>query len=104
VIPNEQQKAEAGLIYLITKGLVGWENAVNTNTTGTPTFAGVGAYDGQNIVGRWGVDLARHAVWAVLDHNSEFAVVPEPAAITVMLAGGSMMLLRRRRQILLSVT
>jgi fibronectin-binding autotransporter adhesin len=93
---SERQQAEAGLIYLITKGVVAWDNAVDTNTAGTPTFAGVGAYDGQKIVGRWGVDLDRHAVWAVLDHNSEFAVVPEPAGLTATLAAASLLLRRRR--------
>jgi len=44
------------------------------------------------------VDTAHHRVWAVIDHNSDFAaVVPEPALLG--LAGvGSMLLLRRRRR------
>ncbi len=36
-------------------------------------------------LGAWGVDTSLHEVWAVVDHNSTFAVVPEPA--TILLAG-----------------
>ncbi len=37
------------------------------------------------IMGYWGVDTTAHETWAVLDHNSQFAVVPEPG--TLLLAG-----------------
>jgi hypothetical protein len=36
-------------------------------------------------LGAWGIDTGLHEVWAVVDHNSTFAVVPEPA--TILLAG-----------------
>jgi hypothetical protein len=36
-------------------------------------------------MGSWGVDATNDVAWMVLDHNSEFAVTPEPP--TVMLAG-----------------
>jgi hypothetical protein len=36
-------------------------------------------------MGAWGVDTGAHEVWAIVDHNSTFAVVPEPA--TILLAG-----------------
>jgi hypothetical protein len=36
-------------------------------------------------LGAWGIDIATHEVWAVANHNSTFAVVPEPA--TILLAG-----------------
>jgi hypothetical protein len=36
-------------------------------------------------LGAWGSDIATHEVWAVVNHDSTFAVVPEPAAI--LLAG-----------------
>jgi hypothetical protein len=35
-------------------------------------------------------------VWAVLNHNSEFAVVPEPSAIVLAMIAGMMMLGFRR--------
>ena len=33
---------------------------------------------GDLTVGDWGVNTVNHTVWAVLNHDSEFAVVPEP--------------------------
>lgn len=49
------------------------------------------------IMGAWGVDTANNEVWAVLNHNSQFAVVPEPG--TIVLAGMGLIglaMLRRR--------
>ena len=33
-----------------------------------------------NFLGSYGVDVAHHTVWAVVNHNSQFAAVPEPAS------------------------
>jgi hypothetical protein len=33
------------------------------------------------ILGNWGVDATDQNAWAVVDHNSEFAVVPEPPTL-----------------------
>jgi hypothetical protein len=42
-----------------------------------------------------------NTVWVVLDHNSEFAVVPEPATLAFLMFGGLSMagagIIRRRR-------
>jgi autotransporter-associated beta strand protein len=38
-------------------------------------------------VGSYGIDTARNVVWAVLDHNSDFAVVPEPRAGLLIVLG-----------------
>ena len=42
-------------------------------------------------IGAYGVDTATHTVWAVLDHNSQFAVVgtpaPEPGTLALLAAG-----------------
>jgi hypothetical protein len=47
--------------------------------------------------GAWGVDTALHEVWAVVNHNSTFAVVPEPS--TMLLAGfGLLSLVGLRRR------
>ncbi len=48
-------------------------------------------------LGSYGVDIDDDTVWAILDHNSEFAVVPEPATLW-LLGVGSLALLRRRRR------
>lgn len=67
-----------------------WENATYGNSSRDP--AALWNYDGSwaasgydTKLGSWGVDTTNHVVWAVLDHNSEFAVAPEPAGV-VMLA------------------
>jgi len=45
-----------------------------------------------DYLGSWGVDSTQDRVWAVLDHNSEFAAtVPEPG--TMMLLGAAALLL-----------
>jgi autotransporter-associated beta strand protein len=93
-----------------------WENAVNGNSTGTPTSEGneplatfltntVGANPLANYVGYYGYDTTADTAWAILNFQSDlvsgnyaFAVVPEPGTIVLLLAGGLAMLpvLRRR--------
>jgi hypothetical protein len=41
-----------------------------------------------NFLGSYGVDFASHTVWAVVNHNSQFAVVPEPASLILLAIGG----------------
>ena len=66
------------------------------------TFAsadGVTAGNLGNFVGVWGVDTTNDEAWAVIDHNSMFAVVPEPSAIVLAAFGlfGCAFALRRRK-------
>lgn len=69
-----------------------FENSVNGNSDGGATQQHyVGAYldPEQYQLGNYGVDPVNHVVWAVIDHNSEFAVgtaVPEPATRALALA------------------
>jgi fibronectin-binding autotransporter adhesin len=86
-----------------------WENATAGNFgTGLPgdvfpnvqsswdAFAAANAITDANVgnfLGSYGVDVAHHTVWAVVNHNSQFAAVPEPAswellAAAVALVGG----------------
>jgi hypothetical protein len=45
-------------------------------------------WTGQLELGAWGVDIERNTVWAVLNHNSDLAVVvvPEPPALALLAA------------------
>jgi hypothetical protein len=38
-------------------------------------------------LGDWGVNTVNHTVWAVLDHNSDFAVTPEPGTLVLLAVG-----------------
>lgn len=62
-----------------------WVNAVLGNSSGTPIFAGNVAYDPalHFTLGTFGYDSAHNTAWAVIDHNSEFAV-PEPASAVLL--------------------
>jgi LPXTG-motif cell wall-anchored protein len=82
-----------------------WVNAVLGNQGGTAHFAGIGAPTGSEALGTWGIDTSATGgqgyVWAVLNHNSDFAVIPEPSTFVLgglALLGFAGMGLRRRRQ------
>ena len=75
-----------------------WQNAVlgdpvNNATLAEQDYQGsfatfqsqIGDTNLGDYIGAWGVDPANHDVWAVVDHNSDFAVVPEPSSL--LLAG-----------------
>lgn len=86
-----------------TSLFLGWNNGtafINAGNTATYTSPFLGAWTDAGspmTAGMWGVDAANNTVWAVIDHNSEFAVVvPEPAMLA-LLALGSLAVLRRRR-------
>lgn len=51
-----------------------------------------------NALGAYGVDGLSNTVWAVLDHNSAFSVIPEPStyAIFIGMLAFALILLRRR--------
>ena len=97
--PTEAAQAAAGNIYLtwLDNGI--WKNAVagnigaNTTNPAFLNYQGSWAASGAGLtLGAWGVDTASNSVWAVLDHNSEFAaaeevLVPEPSAIVLALSG-----------------
>lgn len=40
-------------------------------------------------LGDYGVDTVSHVAWAVINHNSDFAVVPEPATIALLAAAAA---------------
>ena len=65
------------------------------------TGANLGAWgSGYTTVGQWGVDTVNNVAWAVVNHTSEYAVVPEPATIALLLSAGmafGLVLIRRKR-------
>ena len=82
-----------------------WVNAVEGNSaTGNlaeegfaGSFAASGATATADYLGSWGFDTATGSVWAVLDHNSEFAIlIPEPGSGALILLAGVFWTLRRR--------
>jgi autotransporter-associated beta strand protein len=59
-----------------------------------------GVFDAVAMLGAYGVDSATGEVWAVVNHNSDFAViqaVPEPASATLLAATGVVLVCFRRR-------
>ncbi len=68
-----------------------WVNAVDGNIGGTAFFAGDQAYNPLTdfVLGTYGVDTANNTVWAVINHNSEFAAIPEPAPCALLALGGA---------------
>jgi len=78
-----------------------WVNAVNGNIGGTAAFAGDHAYNAVTdfVLGYYGVDTTNNKVWAVLDHNSQFATIPEPGTCALItLCGCALFLVARRKK------
>ena len=50
-------------------------------------FVGFGAWSGDKTLGDWGIDPIGHTVWAVLDHDGNFAAVPEPSTLILFGVG-----------------
>jgi hypothetical protein len=53
-----------------------WELAVNSNTSGTPTWMGDSSPASPTAanLGKYGVDATQNVVWAVVDHCSQYAI------------------------------
>jgi hypothetical protein len=101
---NENSIATSGELRLGWNDAGTWKTAVLGNAGGTPVFVGSVAYNpsnpAHNVLGAYGVDASNNVVWAVLNHNSEFAVIPEPSTLVLgglALLGFAGLQLRRRR-------
>jgi len=88
-----------------------WVNAVSGNTGNNATVPQqgyAGAFSSfqttygstlSNYVGAYGVDVGNGNVWAVLNHNSDFGVVPEPTTWALLAFSlTTVMVFRRRRR------
>jgi hypothetical protein len=87
---------EIGLAYLNPNGAATygtdsdrWQNAVAGNFgANLGKFQGAEAYPANDLtLGDWGVDTSTRTVWAVVDHDGQFAVVPEPSALMLLAVG-----------------
>jgi len=80
-----------------------WVNAVAGNigtNTGTANFQGSWLAAGSPMeLGTWGVDADGRLVWAVVNHNSLFSVIPEPGTAGLFALSVAGLLLRRRRKV-----
>jgi len=69
-----QADLKGGLFGLATKDAKGnWINAVVKNFGGTQEFV-LGPWNPSYTLGTYGVDPSTHTAWAVINHNSDFAV------------------------------
>lgn len=101
---NEAVESSLGCVHInwLNPATGLWTNAVYGNTSkaggAVENFQGSWAAAGSpTTLGSWGIDTTNNVVWAVLDHNSEFAVVPEPSSMLLLAAGGLASLVRRRK-------
>jgi hypothetical protein len=67
--------ATTGKVGVAIKGSTNWVNAINGNTGGTPKFV-LGPYSASYGLGTYGMDIATHTAWAVVNFNGDFAVAP----------------------------
>jgi hypothetical protein len=100
-LANGQAETTLRLGYLNT-ALNRWEDAVLGNHgTNTGSFFLSSYLDAGSPIalGSYGVDIVNNVVWAVLDHNSFFAVIPAPGALPAgMLLMGLVIAAKRRRK------
>jgi hypothetical protein len=116
LMADEAAHALAGEIYLgwLDTGAGQWKNAIANNfgvgggavvnfQGSYATFAALNGITDANVgnyLGSYGVDTATNTAWAIVNHNSQFAVVavPEPTAALLSVVGSSLLLCHRRRR------
>ncbi len=108
---------QLNIASLPSDAMLGWRNGSNSwvNATlgnhGTPgSLAGFyevsfatfladngGTFNPTTMLGAYGRDTSSGNVWAVLNHNSEFTIIPEPSTALLLGLGLGMMVWLRRR-------
>jgi hypothetical protein len=74
----EDKDLKRGLFGMVAKDAQGnWVNAVDKNFGGTKKFV-YGPWITSDGLGTYGVDMHTHTVWAVINHNSDFAAAKFP--------------------------
>ena len=99
---DEKEEAAIGCLHIDwlnpTTGM--WENAIYGNSNNSSSLYNVQksweAAGEPVTLGEWGVDTTTHIAWAVVDHNSEFAVQPEPGTLALLAVGAVLAGLRKR--------
>ncbi|MBI1367931.1 MAG: hypothetical protein GC162_04680 [Planctomycetes bacterium] len=100
---NDALDAAQGSLFLayLDTGTSTWKNAVAGNHgANTGSFRGNTAWNATfSNLGDWGADAANNVVWAVVDHNSQFAaMVPTPLALPAGLGLLGLLTARRRNR------
>jgi hypothetical protein len=108
-VPNGGTANYNGTTINVGSGTVGaMPNSINKPYIGTfaswETAFDPGGANLQNFVGVYGVDpntlgTGEYNAWAIINHNSDFAVVPEPSTIALAAFGllGGLCVIRRRK-------
>ena len=91
---NPNRHHEHGVIGQAIIGTL--EDYLNGTVT---SIAGLSKESGQMRVGDHGGDPDTNVVWAIIDHNSDFAVIPEPSSYALIggIIGLVVVLLKRRK-------
>ncbi len=88
---NQSVDQPTGLWVHATEGNFSAGSQVFTNVQSSwDAFATAHGVTDANIdafLGSYGVDAASHTAWAIVNHNSEFAVVPEPSTVVLACLG-----------------
>lgn len=86
---------QLGLVGGTPEGLIAYRDDGLWVNAGT-NFVGNIAYNGSTTVGDYG--YTSEGAWVVLDHNSEFAIIPEPSIAALAVLGLVVLQSRRRRR------
>ena len=80
-------------------GIVGLNMSYEDYLAGTTTIKGANTKQaGEFWIGDFGADLANDKMWAVIDHHSDFATVPEPANYGLLFGAVALLALVARRR------